>query len=398
MKKITILLVAVTLLFSCQRHKAPDALILAGEISEKYTPANSAYMVWNYELKPILSKDTFRTKVGAWIIRDFQDTVLKAQILVKYYKDTTWGIYYKGEGYEYNPKKEVLTRYPAKYARYAVSGSGYRLIKYFLNPQDLIDIIKDTLNKVSVFDTTVNGKKYWALSVRYPDQEDVTNYRMVLLVDPKTKLIKGYTRELYVISDWQREFAYIDTVAFDVVGENYIESFLNRAKSVAEIRDLPIGDEQEEEMKLLQAGTKAPNITGTYYRTGKEFSLYDQDAKVYVIDFWYQSCGPCMRAVPYLVDLYEKYKDKGLLVLGVNSVDNTDQRRPYLKKFIEVKNMVYPVIMVDRAIDQMYKVPGYPTVYVLDSNKKIVGYEVGFDPDKKLDRVEQMVKDVLSGK
>ena len=42
-----------------------------------------------------------------------------------------------------------------------------------------------------------------------------------------------------------------------------------------------------------------------------------------LIDFWYRSCYPCLKAMPVLENLHQKYKDKGLLVIGINARDTS---------------------------------------------------------------------------
>ena len=45
--------------------------------------------------------------------------------------------------------------------------------------------------------------------------------------------------------------------------------------------------------------------------------------QVVLIDFWATFCHPCLAAMPHLEELYGKYKDRGLLILGV-SIDGPD--------------------------------------------------------------------------
>ncbi len=49
---------------------------------------------------------------------------------------------------------------------------------------------------------------------------------------------------------------------------------------------------------------------------GEKVSLSDYKGKVVIVDFWATWCGPCRRSIPHLVGLYEKYKNRGLVILG----------------------------------------------------------------------------------
>src|SRR5688572_27902511 len=51
-----------------------------------------------------------------------------------------------------------------------------------------------------------------------------------------------------------------------------------------------------------------------------------EPGKVYILECWATWCGPCIDAIPHVDGLYDKYKDKGLRVIGVNVFeDGTDK-------------------------------------------------------------------------
>jgi len=72
-----------------------------------------------------------------------------------------------------------------------------------------------------------------------------------------------------------------------------------------------------------EIGGKAPNFTGTT-PDGKKLSLYQAMGKVTIIDFWASWCRPCRAENPYVVDIYKKYHDQGLNIIGV-SLDKTKE-------------------------------------------------------------------------
>lgn len=81
---------------------------------------------------------------------------------------------------------------------------------------------------------------------------------------------------------------------------------------------------QQISTELIQVGQPAPNIS-LPSPNGKEYALDDLKGKVVLLDFWASWCGPCRRENPNVVQVYEKYKDKGFTVFSV-SLDGLDTR------------------------------------------------------------------------
>lgn len=74
----------------------------------------------------------------------------------------------------------------------------------------------------------------------------------------------------------------------------------------------------------IQVGMEAPDIRMTS-PNGKEYALSDLRGKVVLLDFWASWCGPCRRENPNVVNVYNRYKDRGFTVYSV-SLDGLDSR------------------------------------------------------------------------
>jgi len=77
---------------------------------------------------------------------------------------------------------------------------------------------------------------------------------------------------------------------------------------------------------------------------GKAITLEGYKGKALIVNFWARWCGPCRKELPDLAALYEKYRDKGLIVLGV-ALEDADYRTS-VSEFAAAYGVGYPVVLV----------------------------------------------------
>jgi peroxiredoxin len=75
---------------------------------------------------------------------------------------------------------------------------------------------------------------------------------------------------------------------------------------------------------------------------GANVHLTDYKGKVVLLNFWATWCGPCKLEIPEFVEAYERYRDKGFVILGVLSED--DPTPTELRTFMTQFKMNYPVL------------------------------------------------------
>lgn len=97
--------------------------------------------------------------------------------------------------------------------------------------------------------------------------------------------------------------------------------------------------------------------------SGKSFRLSEQKGKVVLINIWATWCAPCEEETPDLVDLYKKYKDRGVEFIGI-SID--EQGRSVVVPFVNKHNVPYPIAIDNGSIIKKYgPLMGVPTTYIV---------------------------------
>jgi cytochrome c biogenesis protein CcdA/thiol-disulfide isomerase/thioredoxin len=101
--------------------------------------------------------------------------------------------------------------------------------------------------------------------------------------------------------------------------------------------------------------------------------------KVVMVDFWTYSCINCLRALPYVEGWYEKYKDHGLVVVGVHAPEFAFEKEPgNVRRAVADLKITYPVALDnDYAIWQAFNNQYWPAHYFIDANGRIRAHHFG---------------------
>jgi thiol-disulfide isomerase/thioredoxin len=112
--------------------------------------------------------------------------------------------------------------------------------------------------------------------------------------------------------------------------------------------------------------------------------------KVTLLDFWATWCKPCVRAIPKLNVLADKYKDKGVNFIGINI--DTPRNVSKVKPFSQSKGINYPVLLdTNNELMAELHVTMVPTLLFVNDKNKIVHIHQGFLPgDEK--EIEKMIE------
>ena len=121
--------------------------------------------------------------------------------------------------------------------------------------------------------------------------------------------------------------------------------------------------------------TKAPDFS-LKTSSGKNIVLSKLKGKTVVVNFWATWCGPCRAEIPGFLEVYQKYKEKGLEIVGI-ALDQGgwNDVEPFVKKF----NISYPVVLGNERVAEQYgNIDVIPTTFIVDKNGNIVNRHIGY--------------------
>jgi thiol-disulfide isomerase/thioredoxin len=107
---------------------------------------------------------------------------------------------------------------------------------------------------------------------------------------------------------------------------------------------------------------------------GRKLELADHKGKVILLDFWATWCGPCRIEIPGFVRLQERYRDQGLVVIGISLDDSPEPVRDFYREF----RMNYAVAMGNDRVTELYGgIIGLPTTFLIGRDGRIYSRHIG---------------------
>lgn len=147
---------------------------------------------------------------------------------------------------------------------------------------------------------------------------------------------------------------------------------------------------------LQQKGPLAPEIIpGGKWFNSKPLTLAKLKGKVVIIDFWTYTCINCQRTFPYLKKWWDKYKNKGLVIIGVHAPEfEFEKDKNNLAKAISDFGLTYPIVQDNdfstwRAYDNHY----WPAKYIIDKDGIIRYSHFG---EGEYDKTEKVIQELLA--
>ncbi|WP_395062513.1 TlpA family protein disulfide reductase [Flavobacterium sp.] len=124
---------------------------------------------------------------------------------------------------------------------------------------------------------------------------------------------------------------------------------------------------------------------------GNKFSLESLSGKIIVLNFWFTKCAPCIKEMPDLNDLKEKYKENPIVFFAI-----TYDKKNLVDDFLKKIKLDFTVIPNDRKTINQFGIQFFPTNLVIDSNGKVVYVNELFGGNgiKEIDKIlKKLTKD-----
>ena len=142
---------------------------------------------------------------------------------------------------------------------------------------------------------------------------------------------------------------------------------------------------------------KAPEFTGItgFVNTPGPIKLADLKGKVVLLHFWTYTCINCIHTIPHLNDWYQKYSNKGLVIIAVQTPEFSDEKNiDNVKTAVNNFQIKYPVILDNNYANwNAYGNNYWPRDYLVDNQGYIRYSHIG---EGDYDQIEQMIRTLLA--
>jgi peroxiredoxin len=140
-----------------------------------------------------------------------------------------------------------------------------------------------------------------------------------------------------------------------LVATRGLESVVKAQRARAAIRD-----------KLVDA--PVPALEGkSWYNAKQAVSWQDLRGKVVLLDFWATWCTPCVKHLPEVQALHEKFKERGFVVLGV-AAENSER----VAEFLKDHHITFPVVQDTGKTAERFGIEAWPSYLLVDQTGKVV--------------------------
>jgi cytochrome c biogenesis protein CcmG/thiol:disulfide interchange protein DsbE len=138
---------------------------------------------------------------------------------------------------------------------------------------------------------------------------------------------------------------------------------------------IPSNSVKTGEQSAPRAGFLAPDFTLDLLNGG-QVTLSELRGKVVLVNLWASWCLPCRAEMPAMQKAYEKYKDQGVVILGVNTTFQDGEKNT--AEFVQDHDLTFPIALDrDGSVSQRFAMRAVPTSFFIDRDGVIRSVVVG---------------------
>jgi cytochrome c biogenesis protein CcmG, thiol:disulfide interchange protein DsbE len=139
----------------------------------------------------------------------------------------------------------------------------------------------------------------------------------------------------------------------------------------------------------VEAGP-APDFTLIGF-DGRTVTLSKLRGKVVIVNFWASWCQPCRQEAAYLEQSWRKYKDQGVVFIGVDYVDTENAALAYIEEF-DITYINGPDL--GTKISQAYNIKGVPETYYVAKDGELRGVQIGpLEPPQLDEKINALLQE-----
>jgi thiol-disulfide isomerase/thioredoxin len=146
---------------------------------------------------------------------------------------------------------------------------------------------------------------------------------------------------------------------------------------------------QEPALKVAAAEQSAPNFVGiNKWFNSPPLDIAGLRGKVVLVNFWTYGCVNCVNTLPHVVALDAKYRNQGLVVIGIHTPEFPFERSASnVQAALKRHGITYPVAQDNESQTwNAYRNQYWPAQYIIDQNGKIVFHHDGEGQYEQIDR------------
>ncbi len=285
-------------------------------------------------------------------------------------------------------QQKIISDYPSSYTAKLLKSNISVEIPEFTGTEDEIKTQKYRFYKAHYFDNIdlsdstilrtpfLNQRIDYYISKLTPNHPDSISQSIDYLLSEMEPAKPIYQ---YYLSNFLNKYAKSKIVGMDAIYVHLVDKYYSQGKAdwvAEETLEKLIGNAND--LRPVLVGKTGADIT-VYAEDGSEITLSELEYEYLVLLFWAPDCGHCKKSMPYVVEFYEEYKDKGVKLLAIctKHTDKTESCWKYVKE----KEMDGFINAADKfhksRFKTKYNVKSTPKIYILDQDRKIILKDIG---------------------